>query len=37
MRISRFPSILDDVTVRLVAGVVLGLGVTALVAHQWWL
>ena len=37
MRISRFPSIVDDVTVRLVAGVVLVLGVTALAAHQWWL
>ena len=37
MRISRFPSIVDDVTVRLVAGVVLVLGVTALFAHQWWL
>jgi hypothetical protein len=37
MRISRFPSIVDDVTVRLIAGVVLVLGVTALAAHQWWL
>jgi hypothetical protein len=37
MRISRFPSIVDDVSVRLVAGVVLVLGVTALAAQQWWL
>lgn len=37
MRISRFPSIVDDVTVRLIAGVVLVLGVTALAAQQWWL
>lgn len=37
MRISRFPNIVDDVTVRLVAGVVLVLGVLALAAHQWWL
>jgi hypothetical protein len=37
MRISRFPSIVDDVTVRLIAAVVLVLGTTALAAHQWWL
>ncbi len=37
MRVSRFPSIVDDITVRLIAGVVLVLGVTALAAHQWWL
>ena len=37
MRISRFPNIVDDVTVRLIAGVVLVLGVLALAAHQWWL
>lgn len=37
MRISRFPSIVDDVTVRLIAGVVLVLAVAALAAHQWWL
>ena len=36
-RISRFPSIVDDVSVRLVAGVVLLLGGLALAAHQWWL
>jgi hypothetical protein len=37
MRISRFPNIVDDVTVRLIAGAVLLLGVVALAAHQWWL
>jgi hypothetical protein len=37
MRISRFPNIVDDVTVRLIAAVVLVLGVVALAAHQWWL
>jgi hypothetical protein len=37
MRISRFPSIVDDVTVRLIAAVVLLLGIVALAAHQWWL
>jgi hypothetical protein len=37
MRISRFPSIVDDVTVRLIAGVVLLLALVALGAHQWWL
>lgn len=37
MRISRFPNIVDDVTVRLIAGVVLLLAVVALAAHQWWL
>jgi hypothetical protein len=37
MRISRFPSIVDDVTVRLVAGVVLVLAVAALATGQWWL
>lgn len=36
-RISRFPNIVDDVSVRLIAGVVLLLGVVALAAHQWWL
>lgn len=36
-RISRFPNIVDDVSVRLIAGVVLALGVLALAAHQWWL
>lgn len=33
----RFPRVVDDVTVRLIAGVVLLLGVVALLAHQWWL
>ena len=37
MRVSRFPNIVDDVTVRLIAGGVLLLAVVALAAHQWWL
>lgn len=37
VRISRFPSLVDDVTVRLIAGVVLALALVALAAHQWWL
>lgn len=37
MRISRFPSIVDDVTVRLTAALVLVLAVVALAAHAWWL
>jgi hypothetical protein len=37
MRISRFPNIVDDVTVRLIAAVVLVVGVVALVTQQWWL
>ena len=37
MRVSRFPNIVDDVSVRLIAGVVLVLAVVALAAHQWWL
>lgn len=37
MRISRFPSIVDDVSVRLIAGVVLVLAAIAVGAHQWWL
>lgn len=37
MRVSRFPSIVDDVTVRLVAGLVLVVAVVALAAHLWWL
>ena len=36
-RISRFPNIVDDVSVRLIAGVVLLLGTVALATHQWWL
>lgn len=34
---SRFPAVVDDVNVRLIAGVVLLLGVVALAAQQWWL
>lgn len=34
--ISRFPAIVDDVTVRLIAGVILGIGAIALVTQQWW-
>ncbi|MGA8979742.1 MAG: DUF4395 domain-containing protein [Pedococcus sp.] len=37
MRISRFPNIVDDVSVRLSAGVVLAVGVLALATQQWWL
>jgi hypothetical protein len=37
MGISRFPSVVDDVTVRLIAGVVLVVGVIALSTQQWWL
>jgi hypothetical protein len=33
----RFPRVVDDVTVRLTAGVVLVLAVTALALQQWWL
>lgn len=35
MRISRFPSLVDDVAVRLVAGLVLVLGVLALTTGVW--
>lgn len=34
---SRFPRVVDDVTVRIIAALVLVLGVVALAAHQWWL
>ncbi len=37
MRISRFPNIVDDISVRLGAGVVLVVGVLALATQQWWL
>ena len=37
MRISRFPNIVDDVTVRLIAAVVLLLAAVALATAQWWL
>jgi hypothetical protein len=33
----RFPAVVDEVTVRLIAGVVLVLAGVALVTHQWWL
>ncbi|GAA2738525.1 DUF4395 domain-containing protein [Pedococcus aerophilus] len=37
MRISRFPNIVDDIAVRLIAGVVLVVAVVALATQQWWL
>jgi hypothetical protein len=37
MRISRFPNIVDDIAVRLIAAVVLVVAVAALAFHQWWL
>ena len=37
MSLSRFPSVVDDVTVRLIAAVVLVVGVIALATQQWWL
>ena len=37
MRISRFPSLVDDVTVRLIAAGVLVVSVAALATGQWWL
>jgi Domain of unknown function (DUF4395) len=33
----RFPRVVDDVTVRLIATVVLVLALTALALHQWWI
>jgi hypothetical protein len=36
MSLSRFPAVVDEVTVRLIAAVVLALGVVALAAQQWW-
>jgi len=33
----RFPRVVDDVTVRLVAAVVLVLAIAALGLHQWWI
>ena len=33
----RFPRVVDDVTVRLIAAVVLLLSVAALALHQWWI
>ena len=37
MSSSRFPAVVDDVTVRLVAAVVLVVGAIALATSQWWL
>lgn len=37
MSTSRFPTVVDDVTVRLIAAVVLVIGVLALGLQQWWL
>lgn len=37
MSTSRFPTVVDDVTVRLIAAVVLLVGVLALGLQQWWL
>jgi hypothetical protein len=33
----RFPRVVDDVTVRLIASVVLVLAIAALALHQWWI
>lgn len=37
MSFSRFPAVVDEVTVRLIAGVVLAVGIVALATQQWWL
>ena len=37
MSSSRFPAVVDDVTVRLIAAVVLAVGGIALATSQWWL
>lgn len=37
MSISRFPAVVDEVTVRLIAAVVLAVGIIALATQQWWL
>lgn len=37
MRSSRFPAIVDDVTVRLIAAVVLLVSAATLATQQWWL
>ena len=34
---SRFPAVVDEVTVRLIAAVVLALGIIALATQQWWI
>jgi hypothetical protein len=33
----RFPRVVDDITVRLIASVVLVLAIAALALHQWWI
>lgn len=33
----RFPNVVDDVTVRLIATVVLVMAIAALALHQWWI
>jgi hypothetical protein len=33
----RFPRVVDDITIRLIASVVLVLAVAALALHQWWI
>lgn len=33
----RFPPVVDEVSVRLIAAVVLGIGIIALATQQWWL
>lgn len=35
--VSRVPASVDDVTVRLIAAVVVAVGLLALATHQWWL
>jgi hypothetical protein len=37
MSSTRFPTVVDDMTVRLIAAVVLVIGIIALAASQWWL
>ncbi|GAA5164238.1 DUF4395 domain-containing protein [Ornithinimicrobium tianjinense] len=37
MSSSRFPAVVDDVTVRLIAGVVLAVVLVTAVTQQWWL
>ena len=37
MSSSRFPAVVDDITVRLIAAIVLVVAVVALVTQQWWL
>ncbi|SDB92861.1 protein of unknown function [Raineyella antarctica] len=35
--VPRIPALVDEVSVRLIAGVVLAVGIVALVTQQWWL